>query len=359
MKVGILTFHYAHNYGAVLQAYALKEKLRQLGYDVCILNYRNEFIEWRYKNKLNSIRNIRNQKRVYSLKECMEEKRRRGKFNQFIEQILLEKQSKYFTMQDLSHTELDILITGSDQIWTSWLTDGYDPVYFLDFPINAKRVAYAASMHDINISGEEKEYLKKALKQYDAISVREKEVEEFLEKLCEVEIETTIDPTLLLGLEDYYQLEEIVQKPDNYILVYYLYEDNTLRQKAQELAAYYKAEVLELHYVGYHRHSDCIQKSDVGPGEFLSYIKKAKCVLTNSFHGIIFSIIYHKQFWAVYEKDVRKSNLLLRLGLQSRRVYQEKFVEADINYEKVDLEIMQLKKEAIMYLKKALAYVRE
>lgn len=165
MKIGILTFHYVHNYGAVWQAYALRHVLEEMGHEVEIVNYRNGYVENSYSVKLNSYSEIKRRKgKIYSPVVCREEYRRREKFNDFINSVLLRDKVQVLSVQELEHVDADAFISGSDQIWTWWLTGGYDCAYLLDFNTKAKRIAYAASMYDTNIPMDKLEYFVTTLK---------------------------------------------------------------------------------------------------------------------------------------------------------------------------------------------------
>ncbi len=314
MKIGILTFHNAHNYGAVMQAYALRAVLRGMGHDAVILNYRNPAIESSYLKK----RNIRYGQADWNI-QC-------DKFNQFIDTVLLEGNTAELGWMDLEEAEVDCFICGSDQIWTAGLTAGLDKAYFLDFITDAKKISYAASKFDSKIAYCEKEYFVETLSAFHAVSVREENLAEELMHECHIEAETVLDPALLLHAEDYACLQESVKETDKFVLAYYVCEDKRLGRCARRASGLLKLSLIEIHFYRQEDESG-YQIADCGPGEFLTYFHRAEYILTNSYHGVIFSVIYQKPFYAVYQHDSRKDCLLKKLGLRQRHIHTEEEVK--------------------------------
>lgn len=364
MKVSILTYHNAHNYGAVLQAYALRTKLRDLGYDAQIANYRNDNIEKRYERDLKytfTYRELLNPlkwhkliKRRYDIEFAKEEWAKQcDNFKEFIYDYLLEKDDNRLSLIDLENLDTDMFICGSDQVWASWITDGLDSAYLLSFNTNARRVSYAASMASADISLKEKEVLKAALNDFDDISVREKEVSKVLQKLVNKNIEVTLDPTLLIDGKDYENIESKNElTKEKFVFAYFVHENDILMECAKECAKSLGYKLIELHY---YLRRDLLghnQIADAGPSEFLWYIKNAEFVLTNSFHGTVFSILYKKRFYSVYEKDLRKDNLLNSLELEDRHINCAKDMDfkSQINYENAFNKLEAYRKSSIDFL---------
>lgn len=311
MKIGLLTFHNAHNYGAVLQAYALRTVLRKLGHEAVILNYRNEAIEKHYPKKLDT----------EDAKKQEDWQRQYQRFEEFINQVLLEEKTELLQMEDLEKTAIDCFICGSDQIWESGLTGGMDPVFFLDFNCTAKKVSYAASKGCARISQKEEQYFKDCLSDFVGVSTREagfaKELNRIGIAVCDV-----LDPTMLLEAEDYKLWpEENENAEEKYILVYYIVEDEILTRCSKEAEYVLGLKVKGIHF--YRVEDSENQMADCGPKEFISLFRNAEYILTNSFHGMIFSVIFRKSFYAVYEKDSRKDNLLKKLGLTDRHIRRD------------------------------------
>lgn len=356
MKIVILTFHNAHNYGANLQAYALREYLKSIGHDVKILNYRNKAIEANYigdipyKYGLRDLRHVRRipklilstihtkQSRKYWYRRCKN-------FNQFIDSVILENDTKVYTKEEVFDYNCDVYIAGSDQIWNIWLTGGADPVYFLDFDTDAKKVYYAASNGCSEIPIQALEQFQRSMKSADSISVRESSLGKDIEKTCDVKTESVIDPTLLLDEQQYKDLMVPVNIKEDYLMAYFITEDAKVHEMAAFLARVLNLKLVEFHNYYDSNRKDCVQCTDKAPGEFLSYIKNAKFVVTNSFHGTVFSILFGKKFYSIYKEDSRKSDLLNSLGLSSRHIYEYNDIDldAEIDYSNVYNKLSELR----------------
>lgn len=369
MKIGVLTFHNAHNYGAVLQAYALRTKLRAEGHSADIINYRNQKIENSYQKKILAQRkkiqlrhprmalinlrlNIKKYLDVRCAQLCWEQ--RVHKFNKFIDEVLLENNISIVKKEELEKVDADAFICGSDQIWTDYLTGGLDMVYLLDFDTNARKIAYGASKSNAEFSKEQEMLFKDKLADFWAISAREKSLAQKLTDICGRYVDTVLDPTLLLTQKEYRQLEEPTEVSEDYVLAYFLVEDEMLVKCAEEASKQLNAKLVEIHYFK-QRKRNHIQIADCSPGEFLFYMRNAKCILTNSFHGVVFSIIYHKKFYGVYEKDSRKDDLLdmLQLGDRHIRSVSEMNVSKEIDYSISDKILSEMQKKSTTFLKMA------
>lgn len=372
MKVGILTFHNAHNYGAALQAYALRSKLREMGHDTHIIDYRNKNIEKKYREKLHVIVSKKQIylpiywpsiiKQVQNNKFAQSEWRKQYKnFRMFLNTILLENKEERLTKEKLSDLDYDAFICGSDQIWTSYITGGLDPVYFLDFNTNALKVAYAASINTKNIPIDEQPYFKEKVKQLDFVATREATVAEVLGKLCGRDIQSVLDPTLLLDAKDYEKLLSNKKEKEKYIFAYFIQEDAKLMKCAQYVAQKLGYKLIELHYYLQKDLEGHNQRADMGPSEFLTYMKHAEFILTNSFHGTIFSILYHKSFYSVYTKDERKDDLLKAVDLEKRHINEVSEIDLQdhIDYIQVDKLLSDYRKTSLEFLQDALSNNKE
>ena len=258
-KIGILTFHNAHNYGAVLQAYALKTKLNRMGYKAKILNYQNPYIARLYRKGIHIDfwkRDILPSRwgkvfhevgeNLYGLREW---ENQWTAFEKFIGEKLLDGQEKKLTLDDLAKEQCDVYILGSDQIWARELTHGFDPAYFGQFAPGCKKISYAASVPNGSIPEAEQAYFEQALKSLAHISVREEKLARVVEKLTGKEVTTVVDPTLLLERADYEDLlyEEPLVK-EKYIFAYFVVEDELLGKCAEKAAAVLGYRLIELHY---------------------------------------------------------------------------------------------------------------
>lgn len=349
MKVGILTFHNAHNYGAVLQAYALRTVIRKMGHDAFILNYRNKGIEKQYPENLDTA----------DIKKQDEWHRQYMRFENFINQILLEDNTRYLQIEDLKDMDIDCFICGSDQIWETGLTDGIDPVYFLDFECKAKKMSYAASKAFASISAESRLYFRRTLSEFQAVSVREGSVADELNTIG-IPAVNVLDPTLLLKAGDYEALLSYGKEGnEKYVLAYYIVEDEELEQCVRQASDQLGLRAKEIHFYRVPNAVDG-QMADCGPEEFIELFKNAAYVFTNSFHGVIFSIIFHKSFYAVYKRDNRKDEFLKKIGLESRHITNRtELILNDVVYADADERLNKEKERSLKFLEQNLNSFRQ
>ena len=366
-KIGILTFHNAHNYGAVLQAYALKTKLGRMGYDAKILNYRNQYIARLYRKVIHIDfwkRDILPSRwgkvlreageNLYGLKEWQSQW---AVFEQFIKDRLLDGKEQILSLDDLAKEQCNVYILGSDQIWARELTHGFDPVYFGQFAPMSKKISYAASVPNGSIPEAEQEYFKNALASLAHISVREEKLALAVEKLTGKEVTTVVDPTLLLEKADYEDLlykDRIVK--EKYIFAYYVVENEMLSKCAQRAAKEYGYRLIELHYKKTPKIKGENMIFDAGPSEFLTYIRDAELVLTNSFHGTVFSVLFQKLFYSVYKENGRITNLLTFLNLERRHIETDTKMDFKdkIDYTTVAEKLCSYREKSVEYLEKGI-----
>lgn len=368
MKIGILTFHYAHNYGAVLQAYALKKLLEKQGHQVKIINYRNTFVEKNYKYKLrpylyiNMILNPQNWKKF--LDDCSKIKysqiawrQKWKKFDDFIIEYLQSRDVHTYEIKDIQQCDLDALICGSDQIWSKSLTGKFDSVYFLNIQIRAKKIAYGASMGSWNLNKKEEKIFCRLLENFDYISVREQNLSDNIKNRTNRSVEVVADPTLLLEFEDYMDIiwnQE--SETSGFVFAYYVVDDPMLKACAEKTANELGKKLVQLHYFLSKEYKDGCHLANLGPQEFLWYIKNAEFILTNSFHGTAFSVLAQKPFYCVYNHNERIHNLLVGLELEDRHIFNARQVNINdtIDYMCVRNRLNYMRETSIEYLRSAL-----
>lgn len=327
MKIGILTFHRAENFGAVLQCYALQTYLESQEYSVKVIDYRCPAIEQTYDlfnlrlffqrwNIFASFQVYIN--RLYQWKDRLNKKKG---YISFRNKYLHLTKSIFNIKKDLG---FDIYITGSDQVWNTSLLHGLNKVYFLDFPMstNAKRISYAVSSETKAIDKLDQFglYLKYALERFDSISVREDVLAEKLRKYTSKYIYTCIDPTFLISKDKYLQL---AQKPKekNYILVYHMAEIPEGTAIAEHIARKNGFSIIEIHARFANRKDNNRHKQNVGPLELLGYIAYANIIITTSFHGLALSLIFEKNFYVISKpNNLRLKSLLDKIGLENRLI---------------------------------------
>lgn len=237
IKVGLLTFHRAYNYGAVLQCYALKKFINANGMDCVVIDYWSDLFKNIYYLKCK--RTIRHPHINYTIKKIkifkLLKKRNKG-FESFLENYILDGGKTFKKSKQLCEKIMpfDGFIVGSDQVWSDSCA-GFDPVYFLDFSAaeNTYKFAYAASLGREELpSNLQKEYYER-LKHFDYISMREEAGAKQIQRLLKKKVEVACDPTLLLKKNEWESIAnmELVPK-EKYILLYYVTSGDSVRQYA-------------------------------------------------------------------------------------------------------------------------------
>lgn len=367
-KIGIITFHKAHNYGAMLQAYALQEILKKMGNETYIIDYRDEDVLNNYyllkiKVKGESPKKIIKTaiKNVIFLNKRY---KRYRSFEKFIKKYY-NLSRKYNSEKELKNNYpiYDIYITGSDQVWNTNITKGLKDAYTLDFgDVSTKRISYAASIGNSIIDEKYKnEYIEK-LSKLNKISVREKSAKESLEKILNKEIEVVLDPTMLLTGEEWEKMIQYEKKEKEDYILSYVVEDNIEHQKIVNYLSE-KTGLKVVHFEPKNKKYKSILRNEnsANPLRFLKLIKEANYVVATSFHATVFSILFKKKFFIVphVKTGTRVINLLEKLGI-SDRIYKtfEEFKKIDYNYEtnynKVGEIIENERNKSLEFLKSAI-----
>lgn len=325
-NVGILTYHTGYNYGASLQAYALSSVIRKMGYSVEIINFEPD----RFKASREMItKHPKRMKEVIKIFSRIPYKKQLNRRQQLFDDFTnncLPVSPLYKTEQEvIDHaTDYDCIVCGSDQIWNLSQDDApaANPIFFLNFPKNQRRAAYAASFGKwVKEAPKHEETFLPWLKQFDAISVRETSGVDYVRSLG-LDCSLCLDPTVLLDAEEYEPIcsERLIN--EKYILLFSWSCPDDVIQTAKRVSK-------ELHLPVYNivpppraMFSGIQRKLDVGPREFLSMIKNAEFIVTNSFHGTAFSTTFEKPYVSVVSgnPDLRMKSLLEQLGLSDHLV---------------------------------------
>lgn len=367
-KIAAITFHSSYNYGSVLQAYALQEFVKkEFGkyFDYKIINLRTDRQKEFYK-------------RPYGYYDCRSLARKclfvgfknkilgkKYKFEKFINNSL-NITSEYSDVYEIEKAKLkfDYYISGSDQIWNYAILD-FDWSFFLEFCEKGKKISYAASFgpKPLELDEATKNRLEKDLSEYENISVREVGSAEKVKQIMDMDIaEIHVDPTLLLDKKDWDKIAGARIIKGDYIFLYDLKGNRNAYEIARKLSKTYDVPVVIVKENAKMNilYRDFIKKYDAGPLEFLNYIKYAKIVVSSSFHGNAFSVIFEKPFLAVGGKeDFRINNLLKMTGLIGRAVTtiddimpgKELF---DVNFDFAKRAVKKEQKRSRKYLAKAL-----
>ena len=333
-KAIIITFHCCPNYGAVLQTYGLYQYLRTLFQDVEVLDYRpkNLMKEYDYVNTYSLCST------VVSFWSLYDYWKKRRKFSDFLKNMKMSGMS-YHTNEKLPITEAQYCFVGSDQIWNPDITHGFDKVYFGYIPHKEPFcvISYAASFGKANFTVEETYALKHLMSNVKYVSVREKTAKFVLEKSLGIKADVVLDPTLLAG-KNYF--DRFVQKgrSEDYIFVYTLNNkpENVIRPIARKISKEKKLEIIEINgNRKWLEHAGHKVIYDAGPEEFLTLLASAKYVVTDSFHGTAFSVLFHRNFVTIPHKTRggRMVSLLSTIGLDHRLSAR---VTTDVIDEEVD-----------------------
>lgn len=357
-KIGILTFHNVPNYGAALQAFALNRIINQLNYDCKIINYFSDDLLHQYK-----LINFRNRGIKNFLKNTILIKKNYYRNKKF---ILFQK--KYYRqtepikrikkLTDVIH-DFDYIITGSDQVWNKDITKESSDIYFLNFFATEKpqKISYAASFGTDKIKY--KDDLKLLLKDFKSISVREESANRILHEVDINNVEVVIDPTMLLTRDEWNSIFKPIELKEPYILVYMLQKDDFMIDFVNKFTSNINLKVI--HFGAINRYKVKTEnKYCSGPDEFINLIRNAKYVITNSFHGVVFSIIFKKELFVIPHRtrNTRIENLLSKLKLEDRMILNNdynivKLLQKKINYDIVDEKFADMRGNSIDFLKRS------
>ena len=351
LKIGVLTFFNYCNFGAALQSYALYRVLRQLGEQVEYLDYTCPFIGNPYTLKSLKKRGLWGF--IYTVAGRFFYAPRKRLFAAFRKKI--------------PHTEpldpgnigkygdrYDLYITGSDQLWNAELTD-FDKTYFLDFVKDPrKKYSYAVSFGGKELKEEDKAGYRRLLSDFAGISVREEYGKELVESLTGKEAAVLPDPTMLLTGEQWKKVASPKKSGKSYILAYQMGFTRSLIDAVKRAADQFRLPVSYIPFpLGgfvpgrYHLR--------LGPRQWLAQFRDASYIVTDSFHGIVFAILFEKPFAAVVDgqhKNQRAISLLTHLGLTDRIVQDGRIPdpEKEIDYGPVRQILHADRKAALSWL---------
>ena len=366
MKIGIITIQKCDNFGADLQAYALGAKLRSLGFDaenIDYLYYKHPSHQKSKREKpifrLSFFNRVKEflfpiLSKLKGLKQRQLINARRSKFTEWTAKYLKcgpEYRSVDALYENPPH--YDVYMVGSDQVWNPRTASNILP-YFLDFvPDCARCMSYASSFGVSELSASVFYKYKQLLKKFSAIGLRENSGERIVKSMAlDSEVAHVLDPTLLLTAGDWALVsvtpEEVPQ--GKYLMLYDLIPSPETVTLAKRWAAIHNLRVVR------------IGDGCYGPGEFVSLFAHAETVVTNSFHGTVFSILHHKPFYSVIPKGMsnagRIESLVAKLGLKDRMVYaseaQGRELSDVMDWEKVDSKLQDLREQSISFLVRAI-----
>lgn len=324
-KIGIVTIHTDFNYGAVLQAVATQKIFELNGYDAEIIDYENPVISeqsrlmYKQDGKMKGylITFIRNTifGRYFFYKKAIKD----------LDLYRKKSAKKYHTLEELNTVSYDILVAGSDQIWNPIISRGIDAAFLLQFGKPKKRISISSSMGSYQLNEDEKKMFQNALSAFSMISVREEFAQRQLQPFVSQEIKVLLDPTLLLDKktwwENFAKNSKYANCKTKYIVTYFVGGDKGKYRKT--IAEYSKKLGLPVWTIQYSNYTwKESDKKILGASiiDFIALIANAELVITDSFHGVAFSVNMGSNFVALTNSDnpIRVKELLINLGLEDR-----------------------------------------
>lgn len=384
-KIGIITLHGYFNYGNKLQNYASQEVLKSLGCDSISIRYKvhkkqsvkSSFWDRIKKANLNKIikffyyqlkKIVKLRKKLYltnkEKKSILLTKKRLQRFKEFSKININESE---YILSDIDilnyfHEQFDYLIVGSDQVWNPGSAVLPD-IYFLTFAPQEKRIAYSASFGISELPKVCVEQYKDKLSKFEHVSVREDEGAKIIHDLIGREVKVVIDPTLMLDKDRWLKIStESKYKPNRpYILMYFLGDvSNEVIKLVNSLCREYDLESVFLENKNENIKDE--ERYTTDPGEFLDYVNSADLVLTDSFHGSVFSILFEKPF-IVFDRKSKGASMISRIDtllnkfeLQDRKWENVKNTKNifDVSFSHVPNILNYERTKAINYLKSSL-----
>lgn len=373
-KVAVVNRTNLKNYGSVLQVYALCEAVKKLGNDAEVI-WEQGSLSRNYDFRPNKIIST-------GCKLLTHPKLLKSTFSnvRYVQQHIISEQTiqlfdafvdayierTFYSTKMMNRHKVgmmyDKFICGSDQIWCT-TTLYVDPLMYLRFAPKEKRIAYAPSLGRDYIPNYSRREMKKYILDIPYVSVRETMGQKLIQELTGLKVPVVLDPTLLLGRQ-HWDLVKVQQEPTaKYVLCYFL-STPTKKTQLKLLNTIHKLQkpVIALNSrLEYLEGQVEVAYPDCGPREFISYIENAECVMTDSYHGMLFSIIYHKKFWSIereygeFDQSSRQLSVLDMLGLGERYCREDDaLISGEIDYFAAEQIMVEKRNRSLEYLSMAI-----
>ena len=366
MRTGLITFHFAHHYGAQLQALATMKAIQGLGHECQIIDYRLPHTT-RTNQLFKKSRAVRDMAAdAHTALHYAAFQRRFQRFEAFVAEEMELSPQRYTDFRQLQDTPpaYDVYVAGSDQIWNPYIFQDkqFDPAFLLDFVAEGRRIAYAPSLGVPQLPEDKAAELKRFLEPFSALSVREKRGQVLVQEAAGRQAKVVLDPTLLLSGEDWGKLAAAPRHQGPYILCYFVSDPGEAAPYAQALSRQTGWPIVQL--AGARRKIDGAREIvfDAGPREFLGLFQHAAAVVTNSFHGAAFSLQFKKDFFTSMSPKERREptfsriySLLSRLGCADRIIGLDTTapIDAKMDYDQVYEKLEAARADSLAYLKAA------
>lgn len=361
-KVGIITWHYFPNFGSALQAYALQRTVWTLGYNAVILNYRDKKYGSCRETKLylqSVLHGLASKANLLSVRFSYP-------FQHF-QQVYLQQTRLVQNPDDLTAAIRDFhtIVCGSDQIWAP---NVLNPVYLLNFvPDEIKKVSYAASIGLNAIPDSLVPQYRNTLRRFHAVSVRESAGADLIRDTCDISAKVVLDPTLLLGVDAWKTLEHPIKSlpKGRFVFCYFLKRDHDYASGVREFAQKEGLQVIGCSVNADDERWMTRRLKNIGPCEFLWLIHNADAVITDSYHGTIFSLLYHKPFITI-ERFLNSDGICQNSRIYQLRTYfdlgrqiipqdePDPWEIEDVDYLDFERKLQLLRSDSIHFLQNAL-----
>ena len=348
------------NYGSALQTWALHQAIKKIGYTPILVDYCPDILA--DKDPLNPFPHMWDQDEI-SRKNCEMTlpaiRENYYKFDRFYHGKFDKTEKKYTSTnfdEIVDDEKLDGFVCGSDTIFCILEFHGFDDGYFANFDCmkNGYSVSYAASFGDAVFDDETFPVLKDRLRNFKALGLRENTLIDFVKENVDVPVKQVLDPTLLMTSEDYDRIAEKRLIEDKYILLYTRRYDTKMEEYAEKLAREKDCKIVEISLRALNAEKGHIMYYQAGVEEFLSLVKYAEAVVTNSFHGLIFGVQYSRpiHIFTREQADKKIGDVLRICGLTDRIVGTVfSLLDCEIDYEKVHQKLALKRYDSMEFLK--------
>lgn len=375
-KIGLSVCYDTKNFGSQLQVLATIKKLEELGFSTEIIRYKKEFTPAFIIQQIPRLFNgyfLSNKKKIRQRKQEIAKhpeiqkkvQIRNQRFEKFAEKYFINLSKPYCGWENLvkeSAKNYDAFLCGSDQLWLPSNLESH--FYTLEYaPDNKPKIAYATSFGVSNIPWYQKKRTKRYLERFQSLSTRELAGKKIIESLTDKNVEVVCDPTLLFDAESWANMipdKRIIEEP--YVFCYFLGDNNSHRDVAEDFCKKTGLKIVTCPFLDNFVERDQIfgdiQMFDMDTEDFVNLIRHAEYILTDSFHGTVFSILHHKKFMTfnrfnngANSRNSRIDSLCTLLELSQRR-YDGNIEEVknEIDYDVVEKKLKSLRSESSTYL---------
>lgn len=372
--IGLITLHTVSNYGSCLQAYATQKVFEKLGWEALVIDYYREDnlpkndVERAFNGRrLSKYRGLFERapflKSLLSVPLTFIVKRQRRPFDSFRDRYLNLTKDRYETADSLLENppEADVYCTGSDQVWNSIWNRGFEEPFYLSFvPEGKRKIAYSASIGRESVDDWEKPLMRDRLSSYQAISMREQSGIRVLEDLGFDDVSLVLDPTLMLGRDDWVEIASYREVPEgDYILVYQLNKSQDFVTYVDALSRKHSIPVVKISYGVYDIQKGARNVVAPSVNDFLGLFLKASFVVTDSFHATSFALNFRKPFVSIAPErfSTRIANILEVTGTEDRMLssYTDySLYEAPVDFDAAESRLNRQREKSFKYLRGAL-----